>query len=158
VQSLVRLIINLYIAQILFIAITPLALSNPILAAVWPLLFITTQIIIGWHAPVSALRMSPLLALCAGITTQLPSIISALIIISGYSRNINAPDACDFIVQVWYSAFDPLFALLPRIHYHNVPFYFLVNLLLPFIVTPMPMCGIILRNNHTRYDGHLSRN
>ncbi len=140
-----HLIINLYIAQVLFIALTPLALSSPCLATIWPLLFIAVQVLLGWLAASRMPGRPALPAFLAGTTAQLPGIISALIILTGYSRGIITPGAFDFTTQVWYSPFASLFALLPRVQYDGVPLYFLVNLLLPFAIAPMPMCGLLLR-------------
>ncbi len=84
----------------------------------------------------------------AGAVAQLPGIISALVDFAGYSRGIITPEAFDFTAQVWYSPFAPLFALLPRVQYDSVPLYFLVTLLLPFIIAPLPMCGLLLRRIH----------
>jgi heme A synthase len=141
-----RFIIILYVAQVLFIALTPLALSIPRLAIIWPLLFIAVQVLLGWRAGAISKKPS-LLVLLAGAAAQLPGIISSLVVLIGYSRGITTPDAFDFITQVWYAAFAPLFALLPRVYYDNVPLYFLINLLLPFIIAPLPVCGILLRRS-----------
>jgi hypothetical protein len=141
------LIINLYIVQVLFIALTPLALSIPRLAIIWLLLFIAVQALLGWLAAGRISERPALLSLSAGVAAQLPGIISALTILTGYSRGIITPDAFDFTTQVWYSPFAPLFALLPRVQYDFVPLYFLVNLLLPFTIAPMPMCGLLLRRH-----------
>jgi len=141
------LIINLYIVQVLFIALTPLALSIPRLAIIWLLLFIAVQALLGWLAAGRISERPALLSLSAGVAAQLPGIISALTILTGYSRGIITPDAFDFTTQAWYSPFAPLFALLPRVQYDFVPLYFLVNLLLPFTIAPMPMCGLLLRRH-----------
>ena len=141
------MIINLYIVQVLFIALTPLALSIPSLAIIWLLLFIAVQALLGWLAAGRISERPALLSLSAGVAAQLPGIISALTILTGYSRGIITPDAFDFTTQVWYSPFAPLFALLPRVQYDFVPLYFLVNLLLPFTIAPMPMCGLLLRRH-----------
>ena len=141
------MIINLYIVQVLFIALTPQALSNPRLAIIWPLLFIAVQVLLGWLAAGRISERPALLSLSAGVAAQLPGIISALTILTGYSRGIITPGAFDFTTQVWYSPFAPLFALLPRVQYDFVPLYFLVNLLLPFTIAPMPMCGLLLRRH-----------
>jgi hypothetical protein len=146
-RAFVQLIINLYIVQVLFIALTPLALSIPRLAIIWLLLFIAVQALLGWLAAGRISERPALLSLSAGVAAQLPGIISALTILTGYSRGIITPDAFDFTTQVWYSPFAPLFALLPRVQYDFVPLYFLVNLLLPFTIAPMPMCGLLLRRH-----------
>jgi hypothetical protein len=143
------LIISLYIAQVLFIALTPQVLSISWLAIVWPLLFIAVQVLLGRHAAGSAPKRLTLLTLLAGAAAQLPGIISAVVILDGYFKGFTTPDAFDFTTQVWYSPFAPLFALLPRVQYDGAPLYFLVNLLLPFIITPLPLCGYFLRKNST---------
>jgi hypothetical protein len=148
-RPFVQLIISLYITQVLFIALTPQALSSPRLAIFWPLLFIAVQVLLGRHAAGSASKRQTLPALLAGAAAQLPGIISALVILDGYSKGFTTPDAFDFTTQVWYSPFAPLFALLPRVQYDGAPLYFLVNLLLPFIIAPLPLCGYLLRRNGT---------
>ncbi|MGD0622552.1 MAG: hypothetical protein ABSA82_08850 [Thermacetogeniaceae bacterium] len=118
-RAFVQLIINLYIVQVLFIALTPLALSIPRLAIIWLLLFIAVQALLGWLAAGRISERPALLSLSAGVAAQLPGIISALTILTGYSRGIITPDAFDFTTQVWYSPFAPLFALLPRVQYET---------------------------------------
>jgi len=144
-RSFVQLISSLYIAQVLFIALTPQALSISWLAIAWPLLFIAVQVLLGRHAARSATKRLALLTLLAGVAAQLPGIISAVVILHGYFKGFTTPDAFDFTTQVWYSPFAPLFALLPRVQYDGAPLYFLVNLLLPFIIAPLPLCGCFLR-------------
>jgi hypothetical protein len=142
------LIISLYITQVLFIALTPLALSSPRLAIFWPL-FIAAQVLLGRHAAGSSSKKQTLLAFLAGAAAQLPGIISAVVILDGYFKGFTTPDAFDSITQIWYSPFAPLFALLPRAQYDGAPLYFLVNLLLPFIIAPVPLCGYLLRRSGT---------
>lgn len=140
-----RLIINLYAAEAVFIALTPLALSCSRLAIFWPLLFLAVQVLLGWHT--AKTNLSPLTSCLAGAAAQLPGIISALVDFVGYARNISTPEAFDFAAQVWASPFAPLFPLLPRTQYNSVPFYFLVTLVLPFVIAPLPMCGLLLRRS-----------
>ena len=151
------MISSLYITQVLFIALTPVALSCPRLAMFWPLLFIVVQVLLGRRAAGSASNKQTLLALLAGLAAQLPGIISAVIILDGYSKGFTTPDAFDFTTQVWYSPFAPLFALLPRVQYDGAPLYFLVNLLLPFIIAPLPLCGYLLCRNATNDRAGLTR-
>jgi hypothetical protein len=146
-----RLIISLYAVQLLFIALTPWALSIFRLAVIWPLLFIAVQMLLGRHAarwidarPEDGHVNWTVTSLLAGVAVQLPGILSALVIVDGYSRGFVTPDAFDFLTQVWYAPFDPLFAYLPRVLYDAVPLYFAVNLLLPFIMAPLPLCGFLL--------------
>ncbi len=148
-RPFIQLIISLYITQVLFIALTPLALSSPRLAMFWPLMFIAAQVLLGRHAAGCSSKRQTLPALLAGAAAQLPGIISAVVILDGYFKGFTTPDAFDFITQVWYSPFAPLFALLPRAQYDGAPLYFLVNLLLPFIIAPVPLCGYLLRRSGT---------
>jgi hypothetical protein len=104
----------------------------------------TVQVLLGWHAGSIPERPS-LSVLLAGTAAQLPGIISSLVVLTGYSRGITTPDAFDFITQVWYAPFASLFALLPKVFYDSIPLYFLINLLLPFIMAPLPVCGKLLR-------------
>ena len=144
-RPFVQLIISLYTTQVLFIALAPLALSSPRLAIFWPLLFIIFQVLLGRRAAVSGSKRQTLPALLAGAAAKLPGIFSAVVILDGFFKGFTTPDAFDFITQVWYSPFAPLFALLPRLQYDGAPLYFLVNLLLPFIIAPLPLCGYLLR-------------
>jgi hypothetical protein len=152
------LIVSLYITQVLFIALTPLALSSPNLAIFWPLLFLACHVMLGHYHAKYAFKGQTFLGLLAGAASQLPGIISAFIILDGYYKGFTTPDAFDFITQVWYSPFAPLFALFPRAHYDGVPLYFLVNLLLPFIIAPLPLCGYLLQRNSPQARASLTRN
>lgn len=148
-KSLVQLIINLYIAQVVFIALTPLVLSNARLAVTWPLLFVAVQVLLGWQGAARMAKRPALMAMLAGASAQLPGIISALVILKGIASGYTTPDAFDFAIQIWYSSFAPLSALLPCVQYDYVPLYFLVTLLLPFFLTLMPACGALLRRRQT---------
>ena len=125
---------------------TSLVLSYPRLAIVWPLLFIAVQVLLGWHAAAVSLKGRPYWLYWPGWRPNCP-VSSAPWSFSGYSKGITTPEAFDFTAQVWYSPFAPLYALLPRVQYDSIPLYFLVNLLLPFIIAPLPMCGLLLRRS-----------
>ena len=142
------MIIYLYATQVVFIALTPLALSCPRLAIFWPLLFIAVQVLLGWQTAGRDLEQAGPAGFIGRGSGPTAGIISALVDFAGYSRGIITPEAFDFTAQVWYSPFAPLFALLPRVQYDSVPLYFLVTLLLPFIIAPLPMCGLLLRRIH----------
>lgn len=147
--TFLRLIFYLYTAQCLSIVLTPLALSGAyLLALLWPLLFMLVQALLGWYGAGRFCAKPSVPVLLAGVTAQMPGIISALVIIRGIFAGSTNPDAFDFTIQIWYSSFTPLFAFLPRMQYHGVPLYFLVTLLLPFIVALLPACGALLRRNN----------
>lgn len=139
-----RSIIDLYLLQIIFIALTPLMLESPRLATAWPLLFLAFMTALGFLE--SAGMRRPLLhAFLAGVASQAPGIVSASVILTGVLCNIDTPEAFDFITQVWYSHFAPLFGMLPRLRYDGVPLYFMLCLALPFILPFLPALGALLQ-------------
>jgi len=145
-----RLVGYLYMAQVLSIALTPLVLFSSGLAILWPLLFVTVQVWLGWLSAARITNRPALQAAAAGVLAQLPGIISALVIFKGIANGYTTPDAFDFTIQIWYSAFARLSALLPHVQYGSVPLYFLVTLILPFIIPLLPACGALLIHTGAR--------
>ncbi len=142
--SIYRLIIKLYILQIIFIALTPLLLESPRLAPIWPLLFLISMAALGFWGS-AGMRRPLLSSFLAGLSSQLPGIACALVILTGLGFNITTPEAFDFIAQVWYSHFAPLFAMLPRTQYDGVPLYWWATLMLSFILPFLPAAGALLQ-------------
>ncbi len=145
-----QLVGYLYMAQLLSIALTPLVLFSSGLAILWPLLFVIVHVWLGWLGAARIAERPVLQAAAAGALAQLPGIISALVIVKGIANGYTTPDAFDFTIQIWYSAFARLSAVLPHVQYGYIPLYFVVTLILPFVSLLLPACGALLLNAGTR--------
>lgn len=141
-KSFLALSKYLFLLHLIFIFITLLLLTLGRFSLVGPFIYFFILILVGVRKA-HRVKVSPLTVLAAGYLSQLPGIIPALIIFTEKLLPFNN-DAFEFVVQIWQTPIYPLYPLLPRTSYWDIPLYFLISLTVSFILPLLPAIGACL--------------
>lgn len=130
---------NLFLIHLLFILLTIMMLHLGRFSLITPFCYALVLFLVGLQLT-RTLDIPPLTTLTAGYLSQLPGIIAAIFI---FTRDLwpFGLEVFEFVAQIWQTPLYPLYPILPRTSYHDIPLYFLVTIIASFVLPLITAVG-----------------
>lgn len=138
-QAFILIAGNLFLIHLLFILLTIMMLHLGRFSLVTPFCYTLVLFLVGLQRT-RTLDSPPLTILAAGYLSQLPGIIPGFLILTEDLWPFDL-EVFEFIAQIWQTPLYPLYPILPRTSYLDIPLYFLVTITASFILPLIPTAG-----------------
>lgn len=130
---------KLFLIHLLFIIIAIIMLHFGRFSIISSLIYVPVLFLAGLQGT-RILKTEPLTTLTAGYLSQLIGILPSFFILTKGLWDFSI-EPFEFIVQVWQTPLYPLYPILPRTSYFDMPLYFFVTITASFVLPLIPALG-----------------